>query len=85
MAHSPAWLPPAWLLRTLAAATALAILFASGPALAYVGPGAGLTALGTLLALVLAVLLALVGVVWYPLKRLARSRAQRFARRTRRP
>ena len=79
MAHTLSWLP--W---TLAAATALAVLFGTEPALAYVGPGAGLTALGTLLALILAVLLAVIGVIWYPLKRLARSRAQRFARRTRR-
>ncbi len=41
---------------------------------AYIGPGAGITALGSLLALVGAVLLALVGLVWYPLKRLLRAR-----------
>lgn len=40
------------------------------PALAYVGPGAGLSAIGTLLAIVFAALLAVVGFVWYPLKRL---------------
>jgi hypothetical protein len=49
-----------------------AALAAFGPsaAHAYVGPGAGLTALGTVLALVAAVLFALVGFVWYPMKRL---------------
>jgi hypothetical protein len=44
-------------------------------ALAYVGPGAGLTAIGTVLALLGAVGLALVGFVWYPLKRLLRRPA----------
>lgn len=37
---------------------------------AYVGPGAGLTAIGTILALFAAVFLAIVGFVWYPVKRM---------------
>lgn len=41
---------------------------------AYVGPGAGLTAIGTMIALVAAVLLAVVGFVWYPVKRMMRKR-----------
>lgn len=41
-------------------------------AFAYVGPGAGLTAIGTILALVAAFFLAIVGFVWYPVKRLLR-------------
>ena len=36
---------------------------------AYIGPGAGLGALGSLLALLGAVLLVIVGFVWYPVKR----------------
>lgn len=48
------------------------------PAEAYIGPGAGITAIGTMIALVGAVVLAIVGFVWYPLKRLrARSRSRR--------
>ena len=43
-------------------------------ALAYIGPGAGLSAIGTLIALVGAVLLAIVGFVWYPVKRLLKGR-----------
>ena len=39
---------------------------------AYIGPGAGLGAVGSLLALVGAVLLMIVGFIWYPLKRLLR-------------
>lgn len=43
-------------------------------ALAYVGPGAGLTAIGTVLALIGAVLLGIFGFIWYPVKRLLRSK-----------
>ncbi|WP_424932669.1 hypothetical protein [Amaricoccus macauensis] len=49
-------------------------LIAPGMAQAYVGPGAGLTAIGSVLALVAALGLALVGFVWYPLKRLLRRK-----------
>ena len=37
---------------------------------AYVGPGLGLGALGALLGAIVAVLLAIFGVVWYPMKRM---------------
>jgi hypothetical protein len=58
--------PTRLLLPTLAAVTAL------GPSVAhaYIGPGAGLTAIGTVLALLAAVLFAVVGFLWYPIKRL---------------
>ena len=41
---------------------------------AYVGPGAGLTVIGSVLAVGAAVLLVIVGFVWYPIRRLMRSR-----------
>lgn len=41
---------------------------------AYIGPGAGLSAVGTFIALVGAVLLAIVGFVWYPMKRMLKGR-----------
>jgi predicted lipid-binding transport protein (Tim44 family) len=44
------------------------------PAHAYIGPGAGLTAIGAVLALLAALFLAVVGFVWYPVKRLLRGR-----------
>ncbi len=47
---------------------------AADPASAYVGPGAGLTFIGSLIALVAAVFAAIFGFVWFPLKRLLRSR-----------
>lgn len=37
---------------------------------AYIGPGAGISAIGTVVALIGAILLAIVGFVWYPIKRL---------------
>jgi hypothetical protein len=52
------------------------VLLVPSLAHAYIGPGAGITAIGSLLALVGAVLLALVGFVWYPIKRLRRNRAK---------
>ena len=55
-------------------ATLFTTLFAAMPAFAYVGPGAGLTAIGSLVALLAAVGLAVVGFVWYPIKRLRRRR-----------
>lgn len=41
---------------------------------AYVGPGAGLGAIGALLALIGTLLLAIVGFVWYPVKRMLKKR-----------
>jgi hypothetical protein len=50
--------------------------FVAQPAYAYIGPGAGLTAIGTVIALLGGILLAIVGFIWYPIKRLLRSRAR---------
>lgn len=41
---------------------------------AYIGPGAGLSAIGALLALIFAVIVAIVGFVWYPVRRIMRNR-----------
>lgn len=57
---------------TLALATP--ILLTATPALAYVGPGAGLSVIGTVLALLAALGLAVVGFVWYPVKRLRQKK-----------
>lgn len=51
-----------------------------GAAHAYIGPGAGISAIGSLLALFAAVLLAIVGFVWYPVKRLRRKRNEARAK-----
>jgi len=44
------------------------------PALAYIGPGAGLGAIAVTVALLLGVLLLVIGLVWYPLKRLLKGK-----------
>ena len=72
------------------AAAGLGILFLAGtpvmagdlvlqtsPLLAYVGPGAGLGFIGSLLAILAVVFLGLVGLVAYPLKLVLRMRRSR--------
>ena len=49
---------------------AVALVFAALPAHAYIGPGTGLGALGAIAALFGAIVLLIVGFVWYPVKRL---------------
>lgn len=49
---------------------------------AYIGPGAGLSAIGALLALVATVAIAIFGFVWYPIKRLARKRKKESQQET---
>lgn len=44
---------------------------------AYLGPGAGLSAIGSVLALIGATLLLIVGFVWYPVKRMLRNKKNR--------
>ena len=48
--------------------------FVATPAFAYVGPGAGLGAIGTFLAVIGSVLLLIVGFIWYPIKRLIKGK-----------
>jgi len=36
---------------------------------AYVGPGLGLGVIGTILGILVAIIMAIVGVFWYPIKR----------------
>jgi uncharacterized protein HemX len=56
------------------ATTAIVVLTVALPVAAYVGPGAGLSALGSLLALLAAVVVAIAGFLWYPIKRLLGKR-----------
>jgi hypothetical protein len=44
------------------------------PAFAYLGPGAGLAAIGAFLALILGMIAAVFGFIWYPVKRLLRKK-----------
>ena len=43
------------------------------PASAYVGPGTGIGVIGAALAFIGAVFLAIIGFIWYPIKRFWRS------------
>ena len=58
----------------LAMATITALTLAATPALAYVGPGAGLSLLGAFWGLLVAILAALAFVVVYPVRRMMRAR-----------
>ena len=51
-------------------------------ALAYIGPGAGITAIGTVIALLGAIILAIVGFIWYPLKRFLSKKKERNSNST---
>jgi hypothetical protein len=50
------------------------LTIASSSADAYVGPGLGLGVLGALFGGILAVFLAILGVFWYPIKRLLKKK-----------
>ena len=50
------------------------MIFCSTAAHAYVGPGVGLSAIGSALGLLFALLLAIVGFLWFPLKRLFKKK-----------
>lgn len=54
--------------KLMAAATLL--MLSANPALAYVGPGAGLSAIGSIFAFFGVILLMIVGFFWYPVKRM---------------
>jgi hypothetical protein len=56
------------------AAFALVLLAGADPAYAYMGPGAGLALIGSLFALIAALGIGVLGLVWYPLKRLIRMK-----------
>ena len=55
---------------SLPAAVMVMLLASPGVAMAYIGPGAGITVIGTAIAFVGVILLAIVGFLWYPIKRL---------------
>lgn len=59
---------------TLLVPVATVLWLSKMPALSYIGPGAGLTAIGAFLAAVAGVIIAIFGFVWYPIKRLLRKK-----------
>ncbi len=54
----------------------LIIITLTSNAAAYIGPGTGLSAIGSLLALLVGVIVAIVGFLWYPLKRIFGKKSQ---------
>ena len=48
----------------------VALLLGASSASAYVGPGLGLGVIGVIFGAILAVILAFLGILWYPIKRL---------------
>jgi len=52
----------------------VAALLAAGPAAAYMGPGAGLGMIGSLVAVIGAVLIALLGIVILPVRMILKKR-----------
>ena len=60
--------------KEIVTAIGIALLAASPAASAYVGPGLGLGVLGVIAAFVMSIFLALVSIVWYPLKRMFKKK-----------
>ena len=60
--------------RAIACIGLLLLLAAPQPAFAYIGPGAGLGAIAVTVAFLLGIVLLLEGFVWYPIKRMLKSR-----------
>ena len=58
-------------MNRIATLVALALpIVAASPAMAYVGPGAGLSAIGSVLAFLGVIFLMILGFFWYPVKRI---------------
>lgn len=57
-------------MKTKIILAAMISIAAASPALAYIGPGAGMGAIGTVVAVLGAIALMIVGFVWYPVKRM---------------
>ena len=65
-------------LKRFAPVPLLLVLILGQPAtaFAYVGPGAGLSIIGSLLAIVAAIVVGIFGFLWFPVRRLLRKRKQ---------
>ncbi|WP_299321763.1 hypothetical protein [Parasphingopyxis sp.] len=61
---------PSRMKKAILLAAAPVLLLNASPAFAYLGPGLGLSAIGSALSFIGVILLMIVGFVWYPLKRL---------------
>ena len=59
---------------TLLVLVIILVCFLPSTAVAYIGPGSGLSAIGAFFALLAATIAALFGFLWYPIKRLLRKK-----------
>ena len=62
--------------RILSIAFSAFLLIFALPSYAYLGPGAGLSAIGSAIALLAAVLVAIIGFLWFPIKRMMAKKKQ---------
>ena len=62
------------MLRLALAPALLTLVMTPGLAHAYIGPGAGAGTIAVVLGVIAAVFMAFLGLLWYPIKRLLRSR-----------
>ena len=69
-------------LVTISICVLLLVVFVQQPAMAYVGPGTGIAAIGALLAIIAGVIAAIFGFLWYPIKRLLRKQKQTQVKNT---
>ena len=60
--------------RIVLAISAFILIVTPSYAQAYVGPGLGVGVIGALLGGIMAIFLAFVGLLWYPIKRLLRKK-----------
>lgn len=70
---------------SIARTLGLSILFSAGlsaSALAYVGPGAGLGAMGAALGLIAAVVIAFGAILFWPIRRLMRRAREKMAQKS---
>lgn len=54
----------------------IVLLFQPYSLLAYVGPGTGMSAIGTFIAFVFGIFVAILGFLWYPIKRLLKRKSK---------
>jgi len=52
----------------------LLLLFVSCNATAYIGPGLGVGAIGIIIGIIVSIVLALLAILWYPIKRLFKGK-----------
>ena len=65
--------------KTGIAGLTLTIVAAAEPALAYIGPGAGVTVIGAVFGIAATIAVVIFSLVWYPVRRLRAKRKREIA------